>query len=200
MIKRILIFLLMSTLLFSLAVIVSAEILPDGEIPAPTISADPESDQSDTITQVVVVQGASDLPEGYVIDEDFFIKLTLKAEDGWSYNIEELLKGLESEDYIYFVVEEDIPEGYDAIYSMSNVVMASGVTFGDDIVITGDIVLTDGNVIVIKNVKDGEPPIYELPETGGVGTKHYTIAGVTVLLFAAVYYLVLRHKRKADAS
>lgn len=199
MIKRIFLCLLLATLLYSLAVIVSAETLPDEEAPDFDTSAIPPSEESDTSTPGWIVPSESDLPEGYVVDEDFFIRLTLNAENAWSYNLEDLMEGW-SDEYIYFVEETHIPQDYNAIYTIEGVILASGVNIGDVYTLEEDLPLTDGNIIVITNVKEGEPPIYELPETGGTGRTPYTIAGVAVLLTAAVYLVILRRKQKSRAA
>lgn len=196
MMKRIWICLLMTTLLFSLAIVVGAETLPDDEalpeadqtetISAYAAAAASDSDESDDSSQVVLVPGEGDLPEGYIIDEDFYIEIKLTAEGGWTNGCtwEEILKQAIDDcgEYIYFVDEQNIPQGYIAAYSM----------------VSTD--LTDGNIIIIKNVKQGEPPVYELPETGGTGTTVYTVIGVAFLAIAAVYGAFLLRKRAKDAA
>lgn len=172
--KKIFCCLLVAGLLFSLAIVAGAE--SAGEVM-------PSEESSQT---VVLVPCEEDLPDGYEVDEDFYIEISLTADGGWvgNYTWEELLKEAVDDggDYIYFVAEDGIPEGYVALYSL----------------VSND--LTDGNIVIIKNVKQGEPPVYELPQTGGSGTTLYTVAGSAILLIAAVSAVLLHRKRKKNEA
>lgn len=177
--------LLIAALLFSLAIIAGAETAADGDYSAKPLSAEAGSESEESLPQIVIVPSKDDLPEGYEIDEDFYIHLNLTAENGWfdSRTWEEIFKEAidDGGDYIYFIDEENIPEGYVAYYSM----------------ISPE--LTDGNILIIKNVKQGEPPVYELPETGASGTTYYTLVGSAILLIAAAYGVCLYRKRRNNA-
>lgn len=174
MIKRIFCCLLVAGLLFSLAIVAGAE------------AANDETHSDESSRTITLVPCEDDLPDGYVVDEDFYIDISLTADGGWIANLtwEEILKEAidDGGEYIYFLVEEDIPEGYDAAYSL----------------VSTD--LTDGSIIVIKNTKQGEPPAYELPKTGGTGTTLYTVAGSAVLLIAAAGAVALHRKRKKSEA
>ena len=188
MIKRIFGCLLIAALLFSLAIVASAEtsdndaslpVSEETEVTEPDTSAEDE-----TSNKVVIVPSAADLPDGYEVDEEFYIEIALTADNGWIANRtwEEIFKEAidDGGEYIYFIDEEDVPPGYIPQYGMI------------------DTELTDGDIIIIKNVKQGEPPVYELPETGGTGTELYTVVGTALLLAAAAYGWFLHCKRKKD--
>lgn len=188
MIKRIFGCLLIAALLFSLAIVASAETSADDEsLPAreEAETTDPDtSAEGETSRKIVIVPSVNDLPDGYEVDEDFYIEISLTAEDGWIVNRtwEEIFKEAVNDDgeYIYFIDEENIPDGYVAQYSLISTEY------------------TDGDIVIIKNVKQGEPPVYELPETGGTGTELYTVVGAALLLAAAAYGVFLHLKRKKD--
>lgn len=187
--KKLLSCMLLVALLFSLTITASAESFTDDENLSTVLTTDEKVENtepdttmtlgSETPEQVVVVPDESALPEGYVVDPHFSKKITLDAKNGWSYSLKDLLDEADSDEYIYFIVEEDVPEGYTPSYSLNSTDVTNG-----------------GNVIIVKNVKKEEPPIYELPESGGIGTTPYTVAGVAILLIAAVYCIILHHKRK----
>ena len=193
MIKRIFGCLLIAMLLLSLAIIASAETVADDEtsdealpseetVETTTTSESSEAEGSEA-SPPKIVPCEDALPDGYEVDDDFFIEITLNAENGWSYTWDEFFtEAIDDDEYIYFVVEENIAQGYTAYYSM------------------GNIELTDGNVIIITNVKGGEPPVYELPKTGGTGTTLYTVAGSAVLLIAAAGAVVIHRKRKKSEA
>lgn len=98
------------------------------------------------------------------------------ADDNWTKVIDGLPIDIKDENnrvighYSYYVEEADIPSGYrsDIEYAQTGV---------DDNLATRDI--TDG-IATVTNQKTTETGI-ELPETGGVGTKPYTAAGVMLL-------------------
>lgn len=210
--KKLLIYLLMAALLFSQAIAASAKTFTDDENPSAAYTTAEEADKtssdssaadekeentdSDTTTalgsktpaQAEVVPSESDLPEGYEIDPNFSMKITLNAENGWSYNLKDLLDEADNDEYIYFIVEEDVAEGYSDFYAKN------GTNFSKS-----SPAVSTGNAIIVKNVKEGDPPIYELPESGGIGTAPFTVAGTAILLTAAVYGMILHRKRKKSA-
>lgn len=169
--KKILSGLLTAILLIALSCAVNAENLPD-----PDTTPDSGSDSSSQI--VVIVPGEEDLPDGYVVDEDFIMEFEMNSESNWSRNLTEMLEQFAGDDYIYYFIEKEVPKGYKAYYMLDSTVF------------------TDGNVIIIKNIREGEPPVYELPQTGGGGTTVYTVVGSAFLLAAAVYCMILYRRRK----
>ena len=184
--KRLLGLLLIISLLLSLAIAAHAEEAAPEEVPTTADAAETEPEttapETETSSRIIVIASEDELPEGYILDSEFSIPVILSVENGWSYNLTELLQAVADDDYIYYIVEKDIPKGYAAIYSLL------------------ETDLTDGNIIIIKNVKEGEPPVYELPETGGTGTELYTVVGAALLLTAAAYGVFLHRKRKAEAE
>lgn len=166
--KKILSCLLMTALLCALPIVATAETLEDPDTTTPG---------STPFIGVVVVPSEADLPEGYVVDNDFHLQFELDSESDWTRNLTELLDQYADEDYIYYFVEQDIPAGYTAYYKMNSSIY------------------TDGNVIIIKNVKEGEPPTYELPETGGNGALILVI-GLSILQLSAAGLLFLHTRRK----
>ena len=169
--KKLLSCLLAAAMLFCLAVTVCAT----EEAPAAT-------------KPPAVVPNESDLPDGYEIDPDFHMTITLDAQHDWSY-IWEDLQALDEDgnEYVYFVVEEDIAEGYVAYYSLED--FSSFDTPGS----------ITGSVVIVRNVKKGPAPTDELPKTGGVGTTVYTVTGTLLLVIAGVYGMILLRKRKEIA-
>lgn len=177
--KRFLVCLLATVLLFTFSITVSA------------VSDDPSEDLTATepeATESVSVPSLENLPEGYEIDPDFSLTVTLDAASGWSYSLKDLLhESADSNEYVYFFVEENVADDYTPYYSTNDMVFSKespGVS--------------TGNVVIVKNLNEGEPPIYELPQTGGIGTVPYTVAGIAILVIAAVYAMVIRYRRKAD--
>lgn len=148
----------------------------------------PGNTGSGSSSQIVVVPSEADLPEGYVVDPDYSYTFTIDAESGWSYTLEDLIDPDDSEGYIYFFVEENVAEGYTPEYHSGNANARA---------VPG---ITSGNVVIVKNVREGEPPVYELPQTGANGTVLYIVAGAAILTIAAVYGMILLRKRKKSAQ
>lgn len=147
----------------------------------------PGNTGSGSSSQIVVVPSEADLPEGYVIDPDYSYTFTIDAESGWTYTLEDLIGANGDDGYIYFFVEENVAEGYTPEYFSGN---PKGRA------VPG---ITSGNVIVVRNIRDGDAPTYELPKTGGSGTTVYMVAGTAILLIAAVYGMILLRNRKRNA-
>ncbi|MCH5191509.1 MAG: hypothetical protein J1F23_05025 [Oscillospiraceae bacterium] len=195
--KKLLGLLLTVTLLLSLAVTASAETYTDDENLDTTVAAteeveDTDSDdtsepESGSSSQIKIVPSASDLPEGYEIDPDFSVTITLNDENGWSYNLKDLLAEAGADEYIYFVVEKDVAEGYADFYAVNDINRARNSSDSEG---------SGGKVIVVRNVLKGEPPVYELPESGGIGVTSYLAAGTAILTIAAVYCMILYCKRR----
>lgn len=209
--KKLLICILMAAMLFSQAIAASAETLTDNENSSAAVTTDAdaklttseassenkksENTDSDTTdglyskarAQAGVLPNESALPDGYEIDPDFSLTITLNEENGWTYNLKDLIDDLDSDDYIYFIAEGDVPDGYSDHYAKN------GSSFTKDAPAA-----KSGDKIIIRNVKEGEPPKYELPKSGGSGTMPYTIAGIVILMTAGVYFVILRYRRKSE--
>lgn len=212
--KKLLIALLITAMLFSSAITASAETVTDDKIPGAVFTADEQTDgtlsdavptdeneentasdndtpnEPETSSRIKIVASEADLPEGYVIDPNFSITIPLNDENGWSYKLTDILEGADDE-YIYFVVEENVAQGYTPVYYSVNSNIGKSSTESES---------SGGKIIVVKNVHKGEPPTYELPESGGIGATPYIVAGSAILMIAAVYFMILRHKRKASAQ
>lgn len=162
--KRLLGILIIAALLIVLPIAASAE-----------TDADPV-----TSSRVVVVASEDDLPDGYDVDDEFFIRIELKADDNgdWYRNLTQLLSEYAGDEYIYFFVEEEVPEGYTAYYVMDSNEY------------------TTGNVIIVRNVKEGPPPDFQLPETGKSGTMPYVFVSASIFMITAACFIILRTKRK----
>lgn len=189
--KKILICLLALVLLCTMAISVSAD--DEGESTEPGGTG-----------ELTFVPSEEHLPDGYEVDPDFSMTITLDEGNGWSVNLAEILEGAESDEYIYFLAEEEPPTGYTPNYAWGvaaysgNIANGSVGTNGISGGKASDDGSTGGNIIVVTNVKEGEPPIYELPESGGVGAAVYTAVGAAMILSAAVYSMILRRKRKLN--
>ena len=176
--KKLVICLLIATLLFSFTVITAAADEIDVE---PTTATEPDD------SSVVVMPENGELPEGYELDPDFSMTVTLDADNDWTVVLKDLLDDVAGDDdYIYFVVEDDVTRGYTPYYAPNNSTVFSKSSPG----------VKAGNLIVVKNLNEDEPPLYELPESGGIGTIPFTFAGTAILVIAAVYGLILYRKRK----
>lgn len=188
--KKLFSFLLVAALLLSLPFSAVAD-TPDEEN-----SGNTESNNS---SKIIVVPSESDLPEGYEVDPDYSYTFTIDAESGWTYTIEDLIDDDDSGEYIYFIVEEDIAEGYTPEYyskeSGENSPRISRAARSTE----EEQETQQSNVVVVKNIKEGDSPVYELPATGGIGTVPFTVAGVAILIIAAVYGMILLRKRKKNA-
>lgn len=53
--------------------------------------------------------------------------------------------------------------------------------------------------IIITNTKDTEQPGYELPETGGPGTKLYTLGGLLLSVLSA-FLLYKKQKQRREVT
>ena len=145
---------------------------------AVTAYAAPEEDIPETSQgNVIIITDEADLPEGYEID--FSMEITLNSEEGWSSVLKDLFNNADG-DYIYIVSEVNIAEGYNAYYSidLSN--------------------SENGNVVIVRNVKEGNPPIYQLPKTGSEDTVYYTVAVASVFLAIVVYGMFIRQKHSEN--
>ena len=159
-----------------------------------TAKADDNTSGSDK-SPIKVVPSEADLPEGYVIDPDYSFTFTIDAENGWTYKLEDLIGSDGDDEYIYFIVEENVADGYTPEYNQGNTGSARRARSRD----SSESERSQGNVVVVKNIKEGDGPVYELPKTGGIGTTIYTVVGAGVLLIAAAYGMFLLHKRKKSA-
>lgn len=164
-----------------------------------TITARAEDTTSGTEkTPIRVVPSEADLPEGYEIDPDYSFTFTIDAESGWSYKLEDLIGADGDDEYIYFIVEENVADGYTPEYNQGTGSAGGSAKRARSRSADGE-EHEQGNVVVVKNIKDGDAPVYELPKTGGIGTTVYTVVGAGILLIAAAYGLILFRKRKMSA-
>lgn len=159
-----------------------------------TARADDDAPASEK-SPIKIVPSEADLPEGYEIDPDYSFTFTIDAESGWTYKLEDLIGADGDDDYIYFIVEENVADGYTPEYNQGSAGSAKRARARD----SSESENPQGNVVVVKNIKEGDAPVYELPNTGGIGTTLYTVIGAGVLLIAAVYGMFLIYKRKKSA-
>lgn len=144
---------------------------------------------------IKVVPSESDLPEGYEIDPDYSFTFTIDAENDWTYKLEDLIGADGDDEYIYFIVEENVADGYTPEYNQGNTGSAKRARARN----APEEDNSQGNVVIVKNIKEGDGPVYELPKTGGIGTTVYTAVGGGILLIAAAYGMLLLYKRKKSA-
>lgn len=190
--RKLLSCLLAAILLFTLAITATAA--TDGDDPAEnpsveekfkTTEPDAEATEPEASKNVDILNEVN-LPEGYEIDPNFSLTITLDADNDWTYSLKDLLgEAAEEDEYIYFFVEANVDENYTPYYSTNNSIFTKNSPG-----------VSAGNIVVVKNVNEGEPPAYELPQTGGIGTTPYTVAGIAVLMTAAVYGVILYRRRK----
>lgn len=99
---------------------------------------------------------------------------TLSSESGWEYTIDNLPKqtvydnGQTVVKHSYFVKEIDTGANYEVSYSCSG---------------------NDTYVLWTITNKKPENPAHELPETGGIGTTPYTLAGIVLIAIAFLLYI-----------
>lgn len=91
--------------------------------------------------------------------------------DGWTVIWEGLPKFKDGEACIFHVVEKDVPEGWSVSYNGNYV--------------------TNGTVTVTNQEDEKQ---YILPETGGAGTRLYTLGGLLLMATAAMVFLMYKFK------
>lgn len=114
-------------------------------------------------------------------------KVVLNNSNGWSYRWE----NLETGDGITYTIKETSVEGYITSYRLngSDLTEDNAFALGKNTGSNGK-----GDTIVITNTAE-ESGDYELPSTGGAGTKLYT-AGGGALMLAALMCGVCRKRRR----
>lgn len=118
-------------------------------------------------------------------------KVTLNSRNGWSARFE----NLEIDDGITYTIKEMSVEGYTVSYTLNNEALEAGASFalGKNTGSNGN-----GDTIVITNTAE-ESGGYELPSTGGAGTKLYTAGGGALMLAALVCGVCRKRRRERRA-
>lgn len=122
------------------------------------------------------------LSEGY-IEDDWYIETELNASNNWTYTFDDLIEEDDDYMYLYYIVEESVPDGYVVSYSVGN-------ESGYDCPAVGT-----GSKIIVTN-SNGD--IIELPSTGGIGREPYILTGSAILfggLLVCGFYLKRKRKR-----
>lgn len=122
--------------------------------------------------------GLTVVQEGTIIsapDDEFVDKYTLTSEGGWQITIPNLdKKGTLNDEkktpviYTYYVKEVQTGNNYETTISSSG---------------------NDTYVLWTITNKQPENPAHELPETGGIGTTPYTMAGIVLIAIAFLLYI-----------
>ena len=109
-----------------------------------------------------------------------------------SNNWTALWENLEIGDGITYTIDEVSVDGYTASYTLNNEALEAGASFA--LGQNGG----SGDTIVITNTAD-ETGDYELPSTGGAGTKLYTAGGGALMLAALVCGVCRKRRRERRA-
>ena len=109
-----------------------------------------------------------------------------------SNNWTALWENLEISDGITYTIDEVSVDGYTASYTLNNEALEAGTPF--ELGQNGG----SGDTIVITNTAD-ETGGYELPSTGGAGTKLYTAGGGALMLAALVCGVCRKRRRERRA-
>lgn len=94
--------------------------------------------------------------------------------------------------HAYILTESAPPEGYVATLNKYNVTVAYDETTVTQTMPDGTTVVWTGDNNVIINVESS----YIIPETGGIGTIVFTIAGLSLMAFPVLYSLIRRRRKK----
>ena len=118
-------------------------------------------------------------------------KVTLNSKNGWSYRWE----NLETGDGITYTIKETSVEGYTTSYRLngSDLTEDNAFALGKNTGSNGN-----GDTIVITNTAE-KTDEYELPSTGGAGTKLYTAGGGALMLAALVCGVCRKRRRERRA-
>lgn len=121
--------------------------------------------------------GLTLVSEGTIIsapDDEFVDKYTLTSDKGWQVTIPDLDKKGTLDDgktpviYTYYVKEVQTGNNYETTLSSSG---------------------NDTYVLWTITNKQPDNPAHELPETGGIGTTPYTMAGIVLIAIAFLLYI-----------
>lgn len=117
--------------------------------------------------------------------------VTLKSKNGWSDRFENLEIG----DGITYTIKETSVEGYTTSYRLngSDLTEDNAFALGKNTGSNGK-----GDTIVITNTAE-ESGDYELPSTGGAGTKLYTAGGGALMLAALMCGVCKKRRRERRA-
>lgn len=118
-------------------------------------------------------------------------KVVLNNSNGWSYRWE----NLETGDGITYTIKETSVEGYTTSYRLngSDLTEDNAFALGKNTGSNGN-----GDTIVITNTAEKSDE-YELPSTGGAGTKLYTAGGGALMLAALVCWVCRKRRRERRA-
>lgn len=118
-------------------------------------------------------------------------KVTLNSKNGWSARFE----NLETGDGITYTIKETSVEGYTTSYRLngSDLTEDNAFALGKNTGSNGN-----GDTIVITNTAEKSDE-YELPSTGGAGTKLYTAGGGALMLAALVCGVCRKRRRERRA-
>ena len=107
-------------------------------------------------------------------------KVTLNASNQWSY----VWKDLETGDGITYTLVEEAVDGYKTTYTVDSNTLTEGQEFS---------IGANGSKVTVTNTAD---KVYELPETGGIGTNRFTAVGLALMAGSLMCGYVMRRKRR----
>lgn len=107
-------------------------------------------------------------------------KVTLRASNQWSY----VWKDLETGDGITYTLVEEAVDGYKTTYTVDSNTLTEGQEFS---------IGASGSKVTVTNTAD---KVYELPETGGIGTNRFTAVGLALMAGSLMCGYVMRRKRR----
>lgn len=114
-----------------------------------------------------------DYDKDYTTSSNVYKTVTLNDSNHWSYIWQDLPKQVEGNDCVY-TLEEDVPSGYQVLYTNNDGVLA-------------------GNITVTNKQLDST----ELPDTGGFGTFGYYAIGA--LFITATLFAIIAINKKKEA-
>ena len=116
--------------------------------------------------------------------------VTLNAANSWTAVWDDLETGSLSD--IYYTITEETVDGYKTTYTVDNISADSCPQI--------ELQPNSGKLAVVNNQTDNtDSPGYELPSTGGAGTKLYTAGGGALMLAALVCGVCRKRRRERRA-
>ena len=116
--------------------------------------------------------------------------VTLNAANSWTAVWDDLETGSLSD--IYYTITEETVDGYKTTYTVDGVSADSCPQI--------ELQPNSGKLAVVNNQTDNtDSPGYELPSTGGAGTKLYTAGGGALMLAALVCGVCRKRRRERRA-